>query len=84
MGSASPAGRSSENSFEISFRPLAGGPTTFAVAEKNDEQFAAELDVLVALIRTRVIRARKARRSCNFSRRGIFQQTRRRRQVWRF
>lgn len=26
-----------------SFRPLAGGPTTFVV--KNDEQFAAELDV---------------------------------------
>jgi hypothetical protein len=55
---AKPAGRSPENSFEISFRPLAGGPTTFAVAEKNGEQFAAELDVLAALIRARVIRAR--------------------------
>jgi hypothetical protein len=28
------------------------------VAEKNGEQFAAELDVLAALIRARVIRAR--------------------------
>ena len=44
--------------FEVSFRPLDGGPMTFAVAEKNGEQFAAELDVLAALILARVIRAR--------------------------
>jgi hypothetical protein len=55
---AKPAGRPPENSFEISFRPLAGGPTTFAVAEKNGEQFSAELDVLAALVRARVIQAR--------------------------
>ena len=55
---AKPAGQSPENSFEISFRPLDGGPMTFAVAEKNGEQFAAELDVLAALILARVIRAR--------------------------
>ena len=55
---AKPAGQSPENSFEISFRPLGGGTMAFAVAEKNGEQFAAELDVLAALIRARVIRAR--------------------------
>ena len=47
-----------ENSFDISIRPLAGGRQTFSVAEKNGEQFAAELDVLAALICARVIRAR--------------------------
>jgi len=47
-----------ENIFEISIRPLAGGRQTFSVGEKNGEQFAAELDVLAALIRARVIRAR--------------------------
>jgi hypothetical protein len=30
----------------------------FSIAEKNGEQFAAELDVLAALVRARVIRAR--------------------------
>jgi hypothetical protein len=43
--------------FEVSFRPLGGGPMTFVVAEKNGEKFAAELDVLAAIIRARVIRA---------------------------
>jgi hypothetical protein len=42
----------------ISIRPLDGGLQTFSVAEKNGEQFTAELDVLAALIRARVIRAR--------------------------
>ena len=51
---AKTAGRSPR--FEVSFRPLAGGPTTFAVAEKNGERFSAELDVLAALVRARVIR----------------------------
>ena len=37
---------------------LAGGKHTFSMAEKNGEQFAAELDVLAALIRARIIRAR--------------------------
>ena len=55
---AMPADQSSENSFLISFRPSAGGPLSFSVAEKNGEQFAAELDVLSALVRARVIRAR--------------------------
>jgi len=53
---AKTAGRSPQ--FEVSFRPLGGGTMAFAVAEKNGEQFAAELDVLAALIRARVIRAR--------------------------
>jgi hypothetical protein len=47
-----------ENFFDISISPLGGGKDTFSVAEKNGEQFAAELDVLAALIRARVIRAR--------------------------
>ena len=47
-----------ENSFDISIRPLAGGRQTFSVAEKNGEQFAAELDVRAAIIRARLIRAR--------------------------
>jgi hypothetical protein len=55
---ARPAGQSSENSFQISFQPRAGGPHSFSVAEKDGEQFAAELDVLAALVRARVIRAR--------------------------
>jgi hypothetical protein len=42
----------------ISQFALAGGRQTFSVAEKNGEHFAAELDVLAALIRARVIRAR--------------------------
>jgi hypothetical protein len=55
---ARPADEAPENSFDISIHPLAGGRQTFSVAEKNGEQFAAELDVLAALIRARVIRAR--------------------------
>ena len=47
-----------ENFFDISIGPLASGKHTFHMAEKNGEQFAAELDVLAALIRARVIRAR--------------------------
>jgi hypothetical protein len=50
--------RCRRNSLDISIRPLDGGLQTFSVAEKNGEQFAAELDVLAALIRARVIRAR--------------------------
>ena len=55
---ARPTDEAPENFFGISVRPLGGGKHTFAVAEKNGEQFAAELDVLAALIRARVIRAR--------------------------
>jgi len=55
---AMPADEAPENAFDISICPLAGGPRPFSVAEKNGEQFAAELDVLAALIRARVIRAR--------------------------
>ncbi len=55
---ARPAGQSPENSFEISFRPRAGDSQGFSVAEKDGEQFAAELDALAALVRARVIRAR--------------------------
>jgi len=55
---ARPADEVPENSFDISMRPLNGDPRTFSVAEKNGEQFAAQLDVLAALIRARVIRAR--------------------------
>jgi hypothetical protein len=55
---ANPAGPSAQNSFQVSFQPLAGGSHSFSVAEKNGEQFAAELDVLAALVRARVIRAR--------------------------
>ena len=55
---ARPTGQSSENSFEVSFQPRAGGSHSFSVAEKDGEQFAAELDVLAALVRARVIRAR--------------------------
>jgi hypothetical protein len=47
-----------ENFFDISIRPLAVGNHAFSMAEKNGEQFAAEHDVLAALIRARVIRAR--------------------------
>ena len=50
---ARPAGDALENSFVISIRPLAAAKQTFSVAEKNGEQFAAELDVLAALIRAR-------------------------------
>ena len=57
-GLAIPADQSSENAFRISFRPRAGELQGFSVAEKNGEQFAAELDVLAALVRARVIRAR--------------------------
>jgi hypothetical protein len=55
---AGAADRALNNSFHVSFRSLSGGPQTFSVEEKNGEQFAAELDVLAALIRARVIRAR--------------------------
>jgi hypothetical protein len=55
---ARPTDEAPENFFDISIRPLAGGKHMFSMAEKNGEQFAAELDVLAALIRARVIRAR--------------------------
>jgi hypothetical protein len=55
---AKPAGPSEENSFLVTFRPLTGGSNSFSMAEKDGEQFAAELDVLAAIIRARVIRAR--------------------------
>jgi hypothetical protein len=55
---ANPADRASENSFQISIRPLADAPQSFSVSEKDGEQFAAEIDVLAAIIRARVIRAR--------------------------
>jgi hypothetical protein len=55
---ARPAGQSSQNSFQVSFQPRAGGSLGFSVEEKDGEQFAAELDVLAALVRARVIRAR--------------------------
>ena len=55
---AMPAGQSSENSFQVSFQPRTGVSHSFSVAEKDGEQFAAELDVLAALVRARVIRAR--------------------------
>jgi hypothetical protein len=55
---AKPAGQLPDNSFLVVFRPLAGGSSSFSVAEKDGEQFAAELDVLAALVRARVIRAR--------------------------
>jgi hypothetical protein len=48
----------SDSSFNLTFRPLGAAPTSFAVAGKDGLQFAAELDVLAALIRARVIRAR--------------------------
>jgi hypothetical protein len=55
---AKPAGQPPENSFLVTFQPLAGSSNSFSVTEKNGEQFAAELDVLAALVRARVIRAR--------------------------
>ena len=55
---ARPTDEAPENLFDISIRPLAGSKLTFSVAEKNGEQFAAELDVLAAIIRARIIRAR--------------------------
>jgi hypothetical protein len=50
--------RVSDSSFNLTFRPLGAAPTSFTVAGKDGVQFAAELDVLAALIRARVIRAR--------------------------
>jgi len=47
-----------QNFFDISIGVLAGGKHTFSVAEKNSDQFAAKLNVLAALIRARVFRAR--------------------------
>ena len=55
---AKPIDRSSEGCFRVTIRPSDCEPHTLAVAEKDGEQFAAELDVLAALIRARVIRAR--------------------------
>lgn len=55
---ARPAGQSSQNLFQISFQLRAGGSHGFSVSEKDADQFAAELDVLAALVRARVIRAR--------------------------
>jgi hypothetical protein len=53
-----PTDEAPENFFDISIRPLAGGKHMFSILESNGEQFAAELDVLAALVRARVIRAR--------------------------
>jgi hypothetical protein len=55
---ATAADHASGCSFEVSFRPLGAAPSKFTVAGKDGEQFAAELDVLAAIIRARVIRAR--------------------------
>lgn len=55
---AKPAGQLVTNSFLVTFRPLAGGSNAFSIAEKDGEQFAAELDVLAAVVRARVIRSR--------------------------
>jgi hypothetical protein len=55
---ARPTDKAPDNFFDISICPLAADKHTFSIAEKNGEQFAAELDVLAALIRARVIRAR--------------------------
>jgi predicted nuclease of restriction endonuclease-like RecB superfamily len=55
---AQPTDEAPENLFDISIRPLAGAKHAFSMAEKNGEQFAAELDVLAALIRAWIIRAR--------------------------
>jgi len=55
---ATSADRTSDSSFELSFRPLGATPSTFSIGGKDAAQFAAELDVLAALIRARVIRAR--------------------------
>ena len=56
--SGKPADRLSESCFQVSILPLGDAPRSFSVAEKNGEQFAAELDVLAAHIRARVMRAR--------------------------
>ena len=53
-----PTDEAPENFFDITILPLVAEKHTFSMAEKNGEQFAAELDVLAALIRARVIRAR--------------------------
>jgi len=55
---AKPADRSSESRFLIRMLPSGDTPHAFAVAERNGDQFAAELDALAALIRARVMRAR--------------------------
>lgn len=55
---ARPTDEMPENFFDIIIGPLTGGKHTFSIAENNGEQFAAELDVLAAIIRARVIRAR--------------------------
>jgi len=55
---AKPKDQSHESHFQIGIRPSDRGPLQFDVDEKNGEQFAAELDVLAAIIRARVIRAR--------------------------
>jgi hypothetical protein len=49
---------SSENRFLIRMLPSGSSPHVFTVSEKNGDQFAAELDVLAAVIRARVMRAR--------------------------
>ena len=51
-------GKLQKNSFLVTFQPLVSGSNSFSVSEKDGEQFAAELDVLAALVRARVIRAR--------------------------
>jgi hypothetical protein len=50
---ARPTEEAPQNFFDISIGELAGGKHTFSVADKNGDQFAAELDVLAALIRAR-------------------------------
>jgi hypothetical protein len=57
---ANPANGLSESDFRIRIHPAGNEPYAFTVAEKNGEQFAAELDVLSALIRARIIAAKFA------------------------
>lgn len=53
-----PTEEATEAFFDISIGPRSDGKDTFSVAEKNGDQFTAELDALAALIRARAIRAR--------------------------
>jgi len=55
---ARPTDQIPENFFDVMIDALTGGKHTFSIAENNGEQFAAELDVLAAIIRARIIRAR--------------------------
>ena len=48
----------SANRFRVRIHPSTNESHTFMISEKNGEQFASELDVLSAIIRAKVIRAR--------------------------